>query len=218
MDYDKAYGTTPDFFGTEPDAVLVRHWELLETSRPVLDIGCGQGRNTLFLARKGLQVDALDPSRVAVETVAKIAARENLPVHTIQSDFYYFAPAHARYSGILVFGLIPELQWETIDSLVEAVTCWIAPAGLLWVTAFTTSDPAFAHQEATWEELATNSFRGPEGQIRTYLLPGQVQELFPGFEAIDVWEGLGPEHRHGEGPPERHARTEAVFRRTGDAT
>jgi hypothetical protein len=27
------------------------------------------------------------------------------------------------------------------------------------------------------------------------------------------WEGMGPEHRHGDSPMERHAMTEVVFQR-----
>jgi trans-aconitate methyltransferase len=53
-DWDQDYASTPDLFGSEPAPILVRHLELLNRSHPVLDVGCGQGRNTLFLARHGL--------------------------------------------------------------------------------------------------------------------------------------------------------------------
>jgi len=33
------------------------------------------------------------------------------------------------------------------------------------------------------------------------------------FEVIHSWEGLGHEHRHGDGPLERHGLAAAVFRR-----
>ena len=53
----------------------------------------------------------------------------------------------------------------------------------------------------------------PRDRGRTYLEPGELAGLFPDFELVHSWEGLTPEHRHGDGPPERHGRAEAVFRR-----
>ena len=35
------------------------------------------------------------------------------------------------------------------------------------------------------------------------------------FDAVHLWEGLGPEHRHGDGSPERHGKVEAVLANKG---
>ena len=80
------------------------------------------------------------------------------------------------------------------------------------MTGFTTEDPSFA----TWsscQELGRTSFVDPWGRIRTFLEPGEIVALSRQFEEIVLNEGMGPEHRHGEGPLERHARFEAVLRR-----
>ncbi len=37
--------------------------------------------------------------------------------------------------------------------------------------------------------------------------------LFVKLEVVHTWEGLGQEHRHGDGPTERHGLAEAVLRR-----
>lgn len=50
-------------------------------------------------------------------------------------------------------------------------------------------------------------------ELRTYLEPGELTRLFPGFEIVHSREGLGPEHRHGGGPAEHHGFAEAVLRR-----
>ena len=52
-----------------------------------------------------------------------------------------------------------------------------------------------------------------DGTVRTYLEPGELPKLFRGFSVVHYEERLGPEHRHGDGPPERHALAEAVMRR-----
>jgi len=212
-DFDRQYGVTPDLFGAEPESVLVRFADLLDPSRLVLDVGCGQGRNSLFLARRGLTIDALDPSKVAIEQVSRAAAAHELSIRTILGTFLDLGNTSRDYSGILVFGLIPVLTRPQIGELVEAVDTHLGAGGHLWITAFGTWDPAYSRHRSEWREEGKNSFRSPEGRLRTYLEAGELEALFPSFETIHTWEGLGPEHRHGDGPMERHGMAEAVLRR-----
>ncbi len=45
------------------------------------------------------------------------------------------------------------------------------------------------------------------------LEPGELTGLFPDLSPVHTWEGTTPEHRHGDGPSERHGLAEAVLRR-----
>ncbi|MBY6349445.1 class I SAM-dependent methyltransferase [Rhodococcoides corynebacterioides] len=71
--WDAKYdGRTPSP-GSPPDDVLVE----FVTSRPrgrALDLACGHGRNALWLAMRGWQVDAVDFSAVALSGAASVAA------------------------------------------------------------------------------------------------------------------------------------------------
>ena len=211
--FDSEYSATPDLFGAEPESSLVRFADRLDPSRTVLDVGCGQGRNSLYLARRGLTVDALDPSQVAVEQVGRAAAAHDLPIRTIPGTFQDLGDTGRDYSGILVFGLIPVLTRPQIGELVRAVDTHLGAGGHLWITAFGTWDPDYPLRAADWVEEDRNSFRSPDGRLRTYLESGELVALFPGLETIHSWEGLGPEHRHGNEPVERHGMAEAVLRR-----
>ena len=44
----------------------------------MLELGCGQGRDTLFLASKGIEVSAFDCSKVAIEELIRLAKEKNL--------------------------------------------------------------------------------------------------------------------------------------------
>lgn len=212
-DFDHAYTTTPGFFGTEPEESLVRFADLLPAASTALDVGCGQGRNSVFLAGRGHKVDALDPSQVAVAKVKELARLEGLPIRTICGTFEDLGAAGRGYGGIMVYGLIPILTRAQISALVAAVDTHLGQGGLLWVTAFGTWDPAFQRHATEWEKVGHNSFRAPEDYLRTYLEPGELESLFPALEVLNSIEHLGPEHRHGDGLPERHGKAEAVFRR-----
>ncbi len=212
--YDDYYRSTPNVFGSAPNQILVEHVELIDPSVTVLEIACGQGRNSFFLAQSGMTVHALDPSIEAVRQVQEVAEKEGLAIRTINSGFADLQPGVGEYGAILVFGLIPDLKRGDVTALVATIERALAPNGLLFITAFGTWDPAFENHQREWTEDSENSFCSLDGLVRTYLEPGELVALFPGLEVIHSWEGLGPEHRHGDGAPERHGLAEAVLRRS----
>jgi SAM-dependent methyltransferase len=74
---------------THPSALLRKWLPRLgsESAEPrAVDIGCGAGRNSLYLARKGWSVAALDISQVALDRLAASAAEERLPIVCSQAD------------------------------------------------------------------------------------------------------------------------------------
>ncbi len=216
MGYDERYHETDALFGEEPDRIVTAHAHGIDPGRPVLDIGAGQGRNTFFLARKGFTVHALEPSPAGAEAITATAVREGLSVQAYPSGFESFDGPGRPYSALLVAGLLPILRRESIAVLREKIDGWTARGSLLFVTAFTIEDPGYARHAAEWEEIGRHSFRGPGGDLRTYLEPCEIQRLFSGWLVVHHWEGMGPEHRHGDGPLHRHARTEAVFQRSAE--
>ena len=51
-------------------------------SKKILELGVGHGRDTLFFASNGIEVDALDYSTTAIEILDKIAKEKRLPIKT----------------------------------------------------------------------------------------------------------------------------------------
>jgi SAM-dependent methyltransferase len=214
-DFDASYRQTTHVYGAAPDPLLTAHQQQIAMGRPVLDLGSGQGRHALSLARVGHEVHALDPSAVAVAILSELATQEGLPIRCLQCHFQEFPGKPASYGAVLVFGLIPILTWDDIATLRAALGCWLAPGGLAFLTAFTTADDTHAGYAARWQPAGPNSYTDGAGGVRTYLEPGELPTLFPDLEPIHTWEGLGPWHRHGEGPEERHALAHALLRQPG---
>lgn len=91
-DYDALYKTTPNALG-EPTQVFVDFFEAQTgQSLRVLDIGCGQGRDALFIARKGHRVVGVDLSPSGIDDLNAAAKAEGLPVTGIAADITGFTP------------------------------------------------------------------------------------------------------------------------------
>ncbi len=211
-DYDATYQKA-DYFGAEPSALLATYAEWIPADARVLDIGAGQGRNTLPLARQGCQVTALDPSEVALETIGKQAAKEDLSVEIVAQNFMDYEPPGV-FDVVLCFGLMQILRYQECASLVTRLHQWLKPGGTLFLTAWHVDDPSFPGLAADWDRLGIRSFRSPDGEKhRLFLEKGEILKLFFRWQAVHHWEGLGALHRHGGGPEEQHGDIEVVLTR-----
>jgi len=77
-----------------PSAMLASHLHLVE-GNCALDLACGSGRHTHFLAEKGFCVDAVDISSVALEQLAKTL--DSNSVTLVEADLDSFTPQEERY-------------------------------------------------------------------------------------------------------------------------
>ncbi|NOY88212.1 MAG: class I SAM-dependent methyltransferase [FCB group bacterium] len=213
MNYDKIYNETKKYFGLRPEGILVDCYRYLNPSFPVLDIGAGQGRNTLFLARQGLDVEAIEPSKIACQQIMSQVKDKNLPIKVFNTGFENFRPSVKSYSGILIFSIIQILSLPKISSLIDKLSQWTEKGGLVFVTAFTTEDPALEKLDRKAVKIGKNSYRF-NNDIHTFLEPQELKKLLKkDFSPLYYCERMTPWHRHGHRKEHRHALVEAIFRR-----
>ena len=211
-DYDQLYAGTAHYFGHEPASILRRLGDRIPAGGRVLDVGTGQGRNALPLAQGGCRVTGIDPSARSIHEVGDRGRRAGLTLDLWCGGFEaYQAPA--PFDAVLVLGLVQMLAHDDIATLGRRLSDWTATGGLLFLTAWHTGDPRLESLNASAEGIGPNSFRLDSGAVRTYLEPDQILTLVPDWEPVHHWEGLGPVHRHGDGPEEQHGVIELVARR-----
>lgn len=85
--YDKYYQTENLFGNPYPELI---EFMRSQARGKLLDLGCGQGRDAIPLARMGFEVMGLDNSKVGVEQMNKIATNEGLKLKGIVTDIYSF--------------------------------------------------------------------------------------------------------------------------------
>ncbi len=70
-----------------------------------LDVGCGEGRNAVWLATRGWDVTAVDFSDVAVERGTELARRSGVSVTWIVDDVLEFVPEQRAFDLVIVLYL-----------------------------------------------------------------------------------------------------------------
>jgi len=68
-----------------PSSLIVQYATPLQSGR-ALDLACGLGRHSLWLARRGWQVTAVDASPIAINSLGLMAAKEGLPMDARVAD------------------------------------------------------------------------------------------------------------------------------------
>ncbi len=128
---------TPDFiFGTEPNAWLREHAGVWRPGQRVLCVADGEGRNSVWLARQGLEVDAYDIAEVGVAKARQLAAAQGVRVNYAVADCDGFDHGEARYDGvaaIFVQFADPALRTRLFERLVRA----LKPGGVLILQGYT---------------------------------------------------------------------------------
>lgn len=107
--------------------------EVVQNRKPgrVLDIGMGQGRNSLFLARLGWDVTGVDVSDKAIDLAKKEAARRGLKVNCVVSDFSEFEVGKDKWDLIVAM-----YMGRLILSQASKVSEGLGTGGLLAVEHF----------------------------------------------------------------------------------
>ena len=87
-------------FGTEPNAWLREHAGVWSPGQRVLCVADGEGRNSVWLARRGLQVEAFDIAEVGVAKARRLAAEHGVSIDFQVADCDGFAWPDAHYDGV----------------------------------------------------------------------------------------------------------------------
>lgn len=172
-----------EHYFTEKYDLTRTHSEVLDAVRVVkpgktLDLGCGNGRNSLYLAANGFDVTAWDKNPMSIKNVERIKAAEgleNLQTNVVDLNTLRF---DGEYDFILSTVVLMFLEANTIPGLIANMQRCTKPGGYNLIVA--------AMDTADYPCTVGFPFAFREGELRDY---------YAGWEQLKYNEDVGELHR-----------------------
>ncbi|MFC1436786.1 class I SAM-dependent methyltransferase [Streptacidiphilus sp. N1-10] len=181
--WDQRYATQDRLWSGRPNGALVTEIAGLTPGR-VLDVGCGEGADAIWLAEAGWEVTAVEVSAVALERAAGHARDAGVAVHWVHATLEGAQLPPASFD--VVSAQYPALL-RTPDAAAErALLAAVAPGGLLLLVH---------HAGMESQEVREDGFNPAD-----YVWPSMVAALLDEDWTVELDEQrprLAPEHGAG---------------------
>lgn len=152
----------------------------------VLDLGCGDGRSSLFFARRGANVTAIDISAVAIQNLTQFCQQQDIqnitPLHCSALEIAQLGPFDFVFGNMILHHLEP---FETFAQVLQAA---MAPDG----KAYFRENSAFSDVLIWFRENLVGKFGIPKGgdDEEFPLMPQEIAQLRRYFQVDVVYPEL----------------------------
>lgn len=134
--WDKRFAADGYLFGVEPNEWLREHAAVWPPAVKVLCVADGEGRNSTWLAGRGLHVDAFDISAVGVSKATQLAKTQGVTVNFEVADCEAYHWPEAGYDGVAAIFIQfadPDLRARIFSRIVRS----LKPGGVLILQGYT---------------------------------------------------------------------------------
>lgn len=153
----------------------------------VLDLGCGTGRHTLFLARQGFEVYACDISGTGIEIVRKKA--EELELNNIslkQEDMRRLDYGDSFFDAVICVWSLGIGKYEDIEQSVNEIYRVLKPKGVAIMDFQSVEDQTCGIGRMIEENTYIGGFEGLDSLPNHYSTKEEVEYLTRSFSVSDI--------------------------------
>lgn len=164
----REYARSPEryVFGTTPSDFALEVARLVRPGHHVLDLGCGEGRDSVFFAQLGAVVTGVDLSGEGIEKAERLARARGVRVRWIQGPMTESLPA-CRFDLIFSCGSIHYVPRPQRTALFRRLEALARPGGHQAHVVFTDRQ---VHEE--------------KGEIVEYFKAGELHEAFVNWQIL----------------------------------
>ncbi len=125
--YNQKYAAPELYWGNQPSTIARLLFMMYppQEGQSLLDIGCGEGRDSLFFARNGFRVTGFDSSAEGIAKSRALAEEQGVPVEFFQADINEYrldAPYDVMVASGTLHYIPPILRREIISNYKQFTT------------------------------------------------------------------------------------------------
>jgi len=125
--WDKKYIAKTELLKPREPSAVLKKYALVGGGKKALDLACGAGRNTCYLAQVGYVVDAVDIAEIALDTLQKEASSLSIlkNIEIKLEDLDCFEPQADTYSLIIMMNYLDRGLIERTKVALKVGGCYI---------------------------------------------------------------------------------------------
>jgi tellurite methyltransferase len=187
--YDKDYKKDEYFWGVQPSIMCLKLLELLPPVRPlkVLDIGCGEGKDAVFLARCGYDVSAFDISEAGLDKARRLADAARVHIQAFRANLWDYR-LDQKYDALFSSGALHYIKPELRDEIMADYKSHVNDGGVAALHVFVEKPFIKAPPEKN-----ENAFNWRSGQLFSYFHDWYIDQC---AEYVFDCNSSGVPHRH----------------------
>lgn len=186
VNYDKKYKGEFPIHPVKLDLDLKRYLNLLPGNE-VLDLGIGQGRNSISLVELGYNVTGVDYSTKCLEICKNNCPKLNL----IQSDIRAFPIEKNKYDLISSRCVLHFFHKDDTYKIIKNIKENLKSNGLVYISVFSLEDPKLIRHtnSPNFEILENNIFHHTVNDTYvSFFAKNEILDLFSDFKTISIAE------------------------------
>lgn len=119
----------------------------------LLDLGCGDGRDSLYFARKGLKVTSVDFSESGIEALRQASIKSRLPINAICCDIKDVSFENDSFDIIYAHLSLHYFDDKTTTQIFDKLYKILKNNGLIFIKCKSTEDALFGKGEKVGENM-----------------------------------------------------------------
>ena len=192
MTYEQIYKQRT-VWGSTPNELLLKIIDDLPAGSEFLDLGCGQGRDALYMVRQGFTVTAVDNSKEAIEQIEEYVEANNVSQKKIRLFCEDISTFKIQKNVFTIINAYNSLQFiPKIKSLdvIGRMKRSIQDEGFIIISAFTVKDPLYKKMG---------------NDLRCFFEQDELKTMFSDFRILFYEEGTKEDKGHPGSPlPHTH--------------
>ncbi|MFJ8262160.1 class I SAM-dependent methyltransferase [Rummeliibacillus sp. NPDC094406] len=172
------------FFENKPDENLVSYFDqgILNVGN-ALELGCGPGRNAIFLTEKGFKVDAVDLSEQSINWATERANERNVKINFINQNIFDLNVEEYKYDLIYDSGCFHHIAPHRRMDYINLIKKSLKPGGYFALNCFIENGQLGGSDISDWEVYRVKSLQGGLGFTEV-----KLKRIFHDFDCIEIRE------------------------------
>jgi SAM-dependent methyltransferase len=201
--WEKAYGKGEQLNRYPYDmivSIVIRLFKSIKDKKTikVLDLGCGAGNNSAFLAKEGFTITGIDASKSAIQYVTERFNAENLDGEFHVLDFSKLDQLNSKFDLVIDRQSLSTQSFANAKKIARAINSLLNTNGLFLSMFYNIDHPGFSECLKHASRQENNTFLFPDkpsvnfsGARRITLLDTKLhEELYKDFQIVEMYNHI----------------------------